>query len=141
MRILFSAAAALALAGCGATLWPTLTGATPASVKETLACAGKAAESRGYYLRSKRGDTWIEGKKDVENVEHRQFNEVRRYDTLWMDVHDQPEGAQLQIQARSYSQTETRRGPTINDEYATQQVQADAQAVLDTCGGPAPAAG
>jgi hypothetical protein len=141
MRIFFSAAIALLLAGCGATLWPTLTTTTPASVKETLACAGEAAEARGYYLRSKRGDYWIEGKKDVEKVEHRQFNEVRRYDTLWMEVHDQPEGARLKIQARSYTQTETRRGPTINDEYATQQVQSDAQAVLDKCGGPSPTQG
>jgi hypothetical protein len=141
MRILGSLAAALVVAGCGATLWPTLNAVTPSSVKETLACAGKAAESRGYYLRSKRGDNWIEGKKDVETSKQRQFNEVRRYDTLWMEVHDQPEGARLEIQARSYSQTETRRGPTINDQYATEQVQADAQAVLDKCGGPAPTQG
>jgi hypothetical protein len=136
MRIFGSVAVGLLLAGCGATMWPTLTGVTPQSVKDTLACAGKAAESRGYYLRSRRGDTWVEGKKDVPYDKQRQYNEIRRYDVLWMTVADQPEGARLKIEARSYSERETRRGPTIEDQYATAAVQADAQGVLETCGGP-----
>jgi hypothetical protein len=134
MRIFGSVAVGLLLAGCGATLWPRLTGVTPQSVKETLACAGKAAESRGYYLRSRRGDSWIEGKKDVEDVKNRAFNETGRYDILWMEVGDQPAGSRLEIEARSYSERQTRRGPTVTDEYATPAVQADAKAVLAQCG-------
>jgi hypothetical protein len=135
MRIPLAVTVALVLAGCAKTLWPALTATTPESLKQTLACAGKEAEARGYYLRSKRGDTWIEGRKDVENVPNRQYNEIRRYDILWMEAANQPEGTRLRIEARSFSERETRRGPTVSDEYATQQVKSDAQAILTQCGG------
>ncbi len=134
MRIFGSVAAALVLTACGATLWPTLTGVTPDSVKQTLACAGDAAESRGYFLRTKRGDVWIEGKKDVQDVKNRAFNEIRRYDVLWMEVAGRPEGTRLEVEARSFSERETKRGPTVTEEYATPQVQADAKAVIAQCG-------
>jgi hypothetical protein len=139
MRIFGSVAAGLLLAGCGATLWPTLTGVSPQSVKDTMACAGKAAESRGYHLRSKRGDNWIEGRKELPYDKGRQYNERVRYDVLWMTVTNEPEGANLKIEARSYSERETRRGPTTEDEYATPEVQRDANGVLADCSGAQPA--
>jgi hypothetical protein len=41
---------------------------------------------------------------------------------------------QLAVEARSFSEETTERGPTTREEYATDLVQAHARALLERCG-------
>jgi hypothetical protein len=136
MRIAPSLAVLSLLAGCG-TLWPTVTTQSSSSQRDVLACAENEVESLGYYVRKDRDGNWIEAKKDVKNVEHRSVIEIRRYDVLWIEVSDKGSARNLRIQARSMSEESTRRGPTVIDQPATENVKRDAQTVADRCGGSA----
>jgi hypothetical protein len=61
---------------------------------------------------------------------------MRQYDVLWIEAKNEGQaGAALRVQARSFTDTSTRRGPTPNQEYARDAVVKDAHTVIDKCGG------
>jgi hypothetical protein len=136
MRTRFPIWILLSLAGCG-TLWPSVSATTASPRNEVFECARAQVESLGYSLtRNDRADGYLEGRKLAPIGRHRPYQEVRRFDVLSIQVSREDAGVEtrLVVEARSFSEQSTRRGPTVTDEKATPAVKADAQALLEQCG-------
>lgn len=125
-------------AGCGATMWPSFTGTGSSSASETFACSVEKAKSMGYATGAiDEKDRRLNARKQVK-PRHQDYDELRRIDELRIQVPrvmGGGSGPELRIQAVTYSMRATRRGPTQYDHVASDQVRADARALLDACGG------
>jgi hypothetical protein len=127
-------AAAVALAACGS-LWPTLRSTAPAERAEVLACANAFTDSLGYRRTWTDGRTGLDARKQNLEVQPRSWRERNRTDVLAVRLARAGEGGtRISVEARSFSEETTERGPTTREEYATDLVQAHARALLERCG-------
>jgi hypothetical protein len=128
-------AAAASLAACGS-LWPTLRTTAPAERAEVLACADAFTDSLGYRRTWTDGRTGLDARKQNLEVRPTSWRERNRMDVLAVRLERAGEGGtRMSVEARSFSEETTERGPTTRDEHATDLVQAHARALLDRCGG------
>ena len=125
----------LVLAGCGGTLWPAVTTTTLSSPRNAIECATDQVTRMGYYLVSTDERTRLDARKEVADQRHRAYFEYRKSDELAVRASGAGDETTLRIEARSFSERMTRRGPTRSDEYASERVQADARALANKCGG------
>lgn len=139
MKTLFPLCLLLALAGCG-TLWPSVTFQAPSN-QDALACVTEQAKSLGYYVSWTDRRTGLDATREIEDVEHRSYEESKRYDVLAVRASGKGSGGapEFRVEARSFAERMTRRGPTRMDQYASSRVKSDAQTLADRCGGTAPA--
>jgi hypothetical protein len=133
-RLALAGCATMALAGCG-TMWPSVTATSTSSANAVLGCAAQQAQSLGYRLTRKDFDhEYLEARKITPLGRQHTYDETRRYDVLVVRASGGgSRGTTLEVQARSFSERFTRRGPTVTDEPATPEVRADAQRLADAC--------
>lgn len=137
------------LAGCGtATMESTLTAASPSPVPDVFACARQQVKALDF-------DQTSLDVKDYRLTARRYDEKVTRPDVRFHRLVDRLEieavpasesGAltKLSVTARTFADVSTHRGPTEEQERASETVRTAAQKIVERCGGevaPAPDAG
>lgn len=137
------------LAACGAaTMESTLTAASPSPVPDVFACARQQVKALDF-------DQTSLDVKDYRLTARRYDEKVTRPDVRFHRLVDRLEieavpasesGAltKLSVTARTFADVSTHRGPTEEQERASETVRTAAQKIVERCGGevaPAPDAG
>ncbi len=134
---LTAVATALLLAGCGAKLWPTYRATTDTPTRDALACAAQQADSLGYKVIYNR-EGLVEARRNLPLDEGGgSYRDYRKYDILLVAAErgGSQGGSALEVTAKSFTEQMTRRGPTIVDERAREEVKSSARELIGRCGG------
>jgi hypothetical protein len=127
--------AALLLAGCGKALSAPVSTLTAAGPEDTFACVKKQLGELGYRQSSsdvaehRLSATKIDSKSRRPDVQFR-----RILNKLDVDVSATAEGqTSIDVLPRTFAEYTTQRGPTEEQERASELVKADAQTLLERC--------
>jgi len=129
----------LAVAACGATLWPTTKVQTKSFAPDLYGCAAASVRALKYSLVSNdsSGGRFEARRKYSLKQEGPDVDEVGRADVLTVEIvkarNDSSGTTTLKVQAGTLSTHETKRGPTEDPEYASPAVKQDAQTVVTRC--------
>lgn len=139
MRRIWYLVTALAVAGCGATMWPTTKVQTKSYAPDLYGCAAASARALKYSLVSNdSGSGRFEARRKYSlRAEGPDVDEYERADVLTVDIiksrNDSTGTTTLKVQAGTLSTHETKRGPTEDPEYASPEVKKDAQTIVTRC--------
>jgi hypothetical protein len=140
MRRILSIGTVIALAACGATLWPTTSVKVNGYVPDLYGCTAASARGLKYKLSvTDSGNGRFEARrpytlaKEGPTVDEYDRNDVLMV-TILKSVSDSGGPATLKIQAGTISTHGTKRGATEEPEYASPAVQQDAKTLLTRCG-------
>lgn len=122
-------------AGCGSTLYLTADGRSPRTPVEVFDCVKNQIPALGYTQTS----------IDVENhrIIARQYDREARFadsrfrrmiERLTVEVEGSAGGARIRIDAHTFAELATLRGPTEIEQEASPRVRAAAQSLLEACG-------
>ena len=128
-------AGAVLLSGCGQTLSTPATTRTSAGPDETFACVRKQLGELGYKQTSYDvAELRVAATKIDDNSRRPDIQFRRMLNKLDVDVAAEADG-QTSIQAlpRTFAEYTTHRGPTEEQEKASEEVKADAQQLLERC--------
>ena len=127
--------AAVLLAGCGKALSTPASTRTSAGPDDTFACVKKQLGEMGYRQTSsdvpeqRITATKIDSKSRRPDVQFR-----RILDKLDVDVSAAADGqTSIDVLPRTFAEYTTQRGPTEEQEKASELVKADAQLLLERC--------
>ena len=127
--------AAVLLAGCGKALSTPVSTRTSAGPEDTFACVKKQLGELGYRQSSsdvaehRLSATKIDSKSRRPDVQFR-----RILNKLDVDVSATAEGqTSIDVLPRTFAEYTTQRGPTEEQERASELVKADAQTLLERC--------
>ncbi len=127
--------AAVLLAGCGKALSAPVSTRTSAAPDDTFACVKKQLGELGYRQSSsdvaehRITATKIDSKSRRSDVQFR-----RILNKLDVDVSAAAEGhTSIDVLPRTFAEYTTQRGPTEEQEKASELVKTDAQQVLERC--------
>ncbi len=129
----------LAVAACGATLWPTTKVLTKSYAPDLYGCAAASARALKYSRVSNdsSGGRFEARRKYSLKSNGPDVDEYERADDLTVDIvkslNDSTGTTTLKVQAGTLSTHETKRGPTEDPEYASPAVQKDAQTLVTRC--------
>ncbi len=134
-----SIVALVALAACGATLWPTTSVKVNGYVPDLYGCAAASARSLKYKLTvTDSGDGRFEARRKYSLA--RGGPDVDEYDradvlnvTITKSASDSAGPALFKVQAGTISAHGEKRGPTEVTEYASPAAQQDAKTILTRC--------
>jgi hypothetical protein len=126
--------AAVALASCAGTLASTVKAPSALGPPEAFACAQRELAAMGYHLGAFDRDA---GRLTAQKADPK----ARRPHTLFLRVLDRLEletagneaGSLLVVRARTFHEFSSQRGPTEEEESASQTARADAAALLERC--------
>ena len=110
---------------------------TSAAPDETFDCVKRQMSSLGYKQSSVDvAEHRISGTK-IDTQRRRADTQFRRFlDRLEVEVGPQADGQTgIQVQARTFAEYTTQRGPTEEEEKASEDVKAAAEKLLETCHG------
>ena len=129
-------ASLLLAAGCGGTLYLTVKGTSPQPPVEVFDCVKREIGVLGYSQTSY--------DVDEHRLTARKYDwQTRSADTLFrriverlsIDIGSSAEGgAQLRVEAHTFSELTTQRGPTEVEREASPAARTAAQALLEACG-------
>jgi hypothetical protein len=128
----------LAVAACGATLWPTTKVQTKSYAPDLYGCAAASARALKYKLVSNDSSARFEARRNYsQKAEGPDVDEYNRADVLTVEIvksrNDSTGTTTLKVQAGTLSTHETKRGPTDDLEYASDAVKKDAQTIVTRC--------
>jgi hypothetical protein len=138
MRRIWCPAAALAVAGCVGTLWPTTKVQTKSYAPDLYGCAAASARALKYRLLSNDSSVRFEARRNYSlKAEGPDVDEYQRADVLTVEIvksrNDSTGTTTLKVQAGTLSTHGTKRGPTEDPEYASPEVKKDAQTIVTRC--------
>jgi hypothetical protein len=130
-------AGAIALYGCGQKTFaaPAVSARSSAGPEDTFACVKKQLGELGYRQTSFDAAEYRIAASKVDPKSRRPDTQFRRIlDKLDVDVAAEADG-QTSIQAvgRTFAEYTTQRGPTEEEEKASELVRSDAQTLLERC--------
>lgn len=129
-------ALALLQGGCGSALYLKVNGSVPRARAEVFDCAKSQIQVLGYDQDSLDKDAFrlTAHKPDYETrMADTQFR--RMMDRLAIEVGKPTDaGVRLKIEAHTFAELMTQRGPTNVEREASPAARAAAQALLDACG-------
>ena len=129
----------LAVAACGASLWPTTKVQTKSYAPDLYGCAAASVRALKYSLISNdsEGGRFEARRKYSLKGEGPDVDEIGRADVLIVEMvkarNDSSGTTTLKVQAGTLSTHETKRGPTEDPEYASPAVKKDAQTIVTRC--------
>jgi hypothetical protein len=129
-------ASGLVLAGCGQKSFSTpVSTRTSAGPEETFACVRKQLGELGYRQTSLNTSEFRITATKIDDKTRRPDVQFRRMlNKLDVDVAAEADGQTgIQAEGRTFAEYTTQRGPTEEQEKASEQVNSDAQAVLERC--------
>jgi hypothetical protein len=127
--------ATIVLSGCSQTLSTPVSGRTSAAPEDTFACVRKQLGEIDYKQSSVDvADYRINGTK-IDTKSRRPDTQFRRIlNKLEIEVAAEPDGqTSINMVPRTFAEYTTQRGPTEVQEKASEEVQADAQRLLERC--------
>ena len=138
MRRTFVLSTVLAVAACGATLWPTTKVQTKSFAPDLYGCAAASARALKYKMVSNDSSDRFEARRQYSlRGEGPDVDETGRADVLTVEIvksrNDSTGTTTLKVQAGTLSTHETKRGPTEDPEYASDAVKKDAQTIVTRC--------
>jgi hypothetical protein len=129
-------AGTIALSGCGQKTFSTpVSTRTSAAPDQTFACVKKQLGELGYKQTSIDASDYRVTATKIDYKTRRADTQFRRMlNKLDVDVAAEADG-QTSIKAlgRTFAEYSTHRGPTEEQEKASEQVNSDAQALLERC--------
>jgi hypothetical protein len=129
-------AGAIALYGCGQkTFAAPLSARASAGPEDTFACVRKQLGELGYRQTSFDAAEYRVAATKVDSKSRRPDTQFRRIlNRLEVDVAAEADGqTSIQALARTFAEYTTQRGPTEQEEKASEQVRSDAQTLLERC--------
>jgi len=135
-RLLLPGLAALGI-GCGGQSYTaTVTAATPTPVPDVFACVRAQLQPIGYRQSSLDVDAHrVTARRYDETVRRADVRFRRMVDVLEIEVRADPTGqTALAVQSKTFAEYFTERGPTFEQEKASDGARAAGQAVLEACG-------
>jgi len=126
----------LVSAGCGSTLYLSLKGKSPRPPVEVFECAKSQVVVLGYAQTSiDVDDHRLTARKYDWDTRFSDTRFQRMVERLSIEVGKPADGnAPLKIEAHTFAQLATQRGPTEVEQNASKEVRAAAQALLEACG-------
>jgi hypothetical protein len=127
--------AAVLLAGCGKALSAPVSTRTAAAPDDTFTCVKKQLGELGYRQTSNDATEHRVTAIKVDSKSRRPDVQFRRIlDKLDVDVSATADGqTSIDVLPRTFAEYATQRGPTEQQERASELVKADAQTLLDRC--------
>lgn len=128
-------AGAVLLSACGQALSTPVSARTAAGPEDTFGCVRKQLGELGYRQSSiDVAELRINGTK-IDPKSRRADTQFRRVlNKLEVDVAAEADGqTTLKVVPRTFAEYDTHRGPTEEQERASEQVKADAQQLLERC--------
>jgi hypothetical protein len=127
--------AAVLLAGCGKALSAPVSTRTAAPPDDTFTCVKKQLGELGYRQTSNDATDHRVTATKVDFKSRRPDVQFRRIlDKLDVDVSASADGqTSIEILPRTFAEYTTQRGPTEQQERASELVKADAQQLLERC--------
>jgi hypothetical protein len=121
-------------AGCAGTLASTIRGPSALGIPEAFECAQRELPALGYKVSTFDRDA---GQLTAEKTDPK----ARRPHTLFIRVVDRIEvhadaaasGSELEVRGRTLAEFGSQRGPTQEEESASETARADARALLERC--------
>jgi hypothetical protein len=138
-RPLPAAVPVLLLAGCaGGALASSYTGASPAPAPDVFTCAREQLKSAGFSQTSYDTDDFrVSGLKYDEEQRRPDVQFRRIVDRLEVDVSPGADGStEIAVQAKTFAELATHRGPTEEQERASENARSAAQSLLQKCSQP-----
>lgn len=126
---------AVVLSACGRTLSSPVSAHTSAGPEDTYACVRKQLGELGYKQTSNDLSEHRITATKVDDKSRRPDVQFRRIlNKLDVDVSAEADGrTSIQVLPRTFGEYSTHRGPTEEQERASEQVKADAQELLQRC--------
>jgi len=127
--------AAVLLAGCGKALSTPASTRTSAGPDDTFACVKKQLGELGYRQTSSDMSEHRITATKIDSKSRRPDVQFRRIlDKLDVDVSAAADGqTSIDVLPRTFAEYTTQRGPTEEQEKASELVKADAQLLLERC--------
>lgn len=127
--------AAVLLSGCGKALSAPVSTRTAAGPDDTFACVKKQLGALGYRQTSNDAADYRLTATKIDSKSRRPDVQFRRIlDKLDVDVSATAEGqTSIEVLPRTFAEYTTHRGPTEEQERASELAKADAQTLLDRC--------
>ena len=140
MTLRFPALGALMLAGCaaGGKLGHSVTAPSAAPAPDAFACAREQLKAVGFSQSSYDTDELRVTARRIDPDARRSDVQFRRnVDKLEIDVAPGSAGemSRLTVVARTFAELTTHRGPTEEEEKASEAARQAAQTIVDKCGG------
>lgn len=129
-------AAVLLTVGCGSTLYLTADGRSPRPPVEAFECVKSRIPVLGYAQTSIDAESHrITARKYDREARYADSRFQRMIERLTIEIESSPEGgARLRIDAHTFVELATHRGPTEIELDASPGVRAAAQSLLEACG-------
>jgi hypothetical protein len=128
-------AVALLAAGCSGTLYLATDGRTPRPPAETFECVKVQVPLLGYSQTSIDVEDYrITARKYDKNARYADTRYRRTIERLVAEVAGSPEGTRLKIEAHTFVELATQRGPTEIEQEASAEVKAAAEKLREECG-------
>jgi hypothetical protein len=126
---------AVVLLGCGQALSTPATTRTSAAPDETFACVRKQLGELGYKQTSYDVGEFRIAATKIDSKSRRPDVQFRRIlNKLDVDVAAEADGhTSIQALPRTFAEYTTHRGPTEEQEKASEQVKSDSQQLLERC--------
>jgi hypothetical protein len=126
---------AVLLAGCGKALSAPLSTRTAAGPDDTFACVKKQLGELGYRQTSNDASEHRITATKIDSKSRRPDVQFRRIlNKLDVDVSATADGqTSIDVLPRTFAEYTTQRGPTEEQEKASELVRADAQLLLERC--------
>lgn len=127
-------------AGCaGAPLSTPLTGSSPAPAPDAFACVQQQLKAVGFSQSSYDADELRVNARKFDEEQRRPDVQFRRIvDRLEIDVDPGRDGAitNITVDAKTFAELTTQRGPTESQERTSETARAAAQTILQKCSQP-----
>jgi hypothetical protein len=125
----------MVLTACGQTLSTPVSVKTSASPEDTFACVRKQLGELGYKQTSYDTDEYRVNATKLDLESRRSDVQFRRFhNKLEVDIGAEADGqTSIQVVPRTFAEYSTQRGPTEEQEKASDLVKADANTLLDRC--------
>jgi hypothetical protein len=128
-------AAAVTLSACGQTLSSPVSSRTSAGPEDTYACVRKQLGELGYKQTSYDATEFRVAATKLDTKSRRADVQFRRiHNKLDVTVAAEADGkTSIEALPRTFAEYTTQRGPTEEQEKASEQVTSDAQQLLERC--------
>lgn len=128
-------AAALLSAGCGSTLYLRVDGRSAGPPVEAFECVKGRLTVLGYAQTSIDVESHrITARRYDQEARYADSRFRRRVERLTIEIESSGGGARLRIEAHTFAELATLRGPTEVEQDASPGVRAAAQSLLEACG-------
>lgn len=122
------------LAGCGARYGTSVAGGTVGEPPDVFTCVQDEVKEMGYTAFSlDTRELRLVARKEREGVQRSEPGFLKAIDQLEADVRTEGDGATLQVTGRTFHEFFTRRGSTLVERQSSEEVGADASALLGAC--------